>query len=116
MQLPRSKSSTLLTACLLTCSLATGPAFAGSHATRIDPAPKIEECATVKGPMNDGKEVYFEAANHCSQPRHCRVWVNYTEPPQQVHLEAGASARIDVGKTEPGDKFSHDCVPVSPGM
>ena len=97
--------------------LVTGTVCLGSSANArqnsvLDPADEedLKACSVVKGPFNDGKETYFEAANNCRESLHCRVWVNYTEPPMQIHLEPSTSGRIDVGRTLPEDKFSSECV------
>jgi len=93
------------------------PVAAKPSPSESKPAPApVAQCWTVTGPHGSGKEVYFDATNNCPEPRHCRVWVNYHEPPAQVHLDIGMKGHIDVGDVEPGDKFSYDCVPVSPGM
>ena len=78
----------------------------------LDPADEedVKACSVVKGPFNDGKETYFEAANNCREPLHCRVWVNYEEPPMQIHLEPGTRGRIDLGRTLPDDKYASDCI------
>jgi len=98
-------------------ALAASIAFAPTVVARSKPSPPpANQCWTVEGPHGSGSEVYFNAENNCAEPRHCRVWINWHEPPVQVHLDQGTKGRIDVGKTEPTDKFSYDCVPVSPGM
>jgi hypothetical protein len=108
---------------MLCCTVVVVVAFAMPVAARghaqAQPKPSVPptaECWTVTGPHGSGREVYFDASNNCPEPRHCRVWVNWHEPPSQVHLDIGMKGHIDVGATEPGDKFSYDCVPVSPGM
>ena len=80
--------------------------------TTLDPANEedVKACSMVKGPFNDGRETYFEAANNCREPLHCRVWVNHHEPPMQIHLEPGTRGRIDLGRTLPDDKFASDCI------
>jgi hypothetical protein len=96
-------------------SAAVAIGFSGGAAAQNQIAdPSLDEnvaaCTKIEGPMNDGKEVYFEASNHCAEPVHCRVWINWQEPPLQVHLEPNTRGRIDVGKTEKTDKFSKDCI------
>lgn len=115
-KLPPSRpiAGLLLSLCLVTGAVA-GARPAPSHpgdVGNVPPPPLPASCWTITGPFNDGKETFFEASNKCDTPRHCQVWVNGHEPPSMVHLEAGASGRIDVGGTEPGDKFSQDCVPI----
>src|SRR3954464_10896520 len=84
----------------------------GGNVAKAPGAPLPAACWTITGPLSDGKETYFKASNNCETPRHCKVWVNGTEPPAMVHLEPGTSARIDIGVSEKGDKFSTDCSPV----
>ncbi len=103
-------SSTLLAAAALAIPAASAQP---NHEEAKRPA---DACWKIDGPHGSGTEVYFNAANNCAEPRHCRVWVNWREPPVQVHLEPGTKGRIDVGVIEPSDKFSYDCVPVAAGM
>ena len=104
----------LLAAMLAGCLAASAAAGARDAAApaATPPAPAPAQCWSITGPHYDGRETYFDASNKCDVPYHCRVWVNWEEPPHQVHLEPGTRGRIDVGGTEGRDKFSHDCVPV----
>jgi len=86
------------------------------HAHHADAAPRPPTCWSVEGPHKDRDGTYFNAANNCKVPMHCRAWVNAHEPPSQIHLDVGVKGRIDVGPTEADDKLSSDCVEVSPGM
>ena len=101
-----------LLALLVTGTVCLSPSAIARQNQTLDPSYEqdVKTCSVVKGPLNDGKETYFEAANNCREPLHCRVWINHEEPPIQIHLEPGTRGRIDIGRTFPTDKFSSDCV------
>jgi len=111
---------TPLFASLLSATLLSGVALAipadASNKPQSDVKSPQGECWSVTGPHGSGNEVYFDAVNNCPEPRHCRVWINWSEPPVQVHLDSGTKGRIDVGPIEPTDKFSWDCITVAAGM
>jgi hypothetical protein len=113
-QLPsfRPISASVLFACLVTAAVAAASPASSEPGTASSVPPPPPVCWTITGPFTDGRETYFEASNQCEEPRHCQVWVNGHEPPSMVHLESGSTGRIDVGGTEPGDKFSQDCTPI----
>ena len=100
-----------------------GAVFAQSVPLPKDPThrtyevpPKPPECWSVFGPRGSGPETHFDAANNCERPMHCHVWINATEPPLQIHLEPGTSGRIEIGQPQAGDKYTSECVYLSPGM
>ena len=113
----RSQSSLVLFACLLCTALAADAVRAQAIGSNNHPLPPpVPKCWSISGPITVKGYTHFDAANHCDTPRHCRAWVNGHEPPSQIHLDSGASGRIDVGPTEAVDKYSLDCVEVAPGM
>ena len=110
MRLPRPR---VLLLGLGTCALAAAAFSAGARQTpEYEPSNTVDPktCSTVTGPFKDASGTYFKAENRCNTSLHCRVWVNGHEPPTQIHLDTRTNGRIDLGPTDPGDKFSNDCI------